>query len=271
AAAAVAGVAPSASSNPEPQKEAKKETREAVPEQAQPGLAAEEPSDQEPPQKPASAQDPPSGDPPGDPAGHPAAADTTEPEAPDFDDGDPGPEPPPELLDQSPSRPAPSPRSKPSPPSAAASDREQSAENAERPTPPARRAPSKSSDDGAAIDRFLEAVTTKKQPLGVRLQGAQDLHVENRTLVISVPRDDASWPRALERNSNLKVLEAALRKEWGDGMTWRLHPVDAPAQAETEKVHEAAPDPTVREDPRVQTVLDIFGGRIDSVAPHEDG
>jgi hypothetical protein len=128
----------------------------------------------------------------------------------------------------------------------------------------------KGSDEASALARFVEAVTTKKQPLGVRLQRAHDLHIENRTLVITVPRDDTSMTRTLERTSNLRVLEAALRNEWGDGMSWRLHHVDAPAPASEEETPETAPDPTVQEDPRVQTVLDIFGGRIDSVAPHED-
>ena len=56
---------------------------------------------------------------------------------------------------------------------------------------------------------------------------------------------------------------SSLVATWGPGVNWRL--VESPVRV-TGK--EGAPDPAlaeVAEDPRVQAVLDIFGGTVESV------
>ncbi|MCB1055861.1 MAG: DNA polymerase III subunit gamma/tau [Acidobacteria bacterium] len=114
-----------------------------------------------------------------------------------------------------------------------------------------------------ALQRFLDAVTTKKQPLGVRLRAALDLRFEDGALSVEVPRGDTSLAKALERDTNLRVLEDALAAVWGAGSAWRIHEVDAPAaSAEETTDDEPAVDAETAGDPRVQTVLDIFGGKV---------
>ena len=71
-----------------------------------------------------------------------------------------------------------------------------------------------------------------------------------------------TWIRdRLQRKKTLDTLTDALTSTWGEGTTWRLVEVEAGSQTDPES---DASDPAVT-DPRVQAVLDIFGGSVESV------
>lgn len=141
-----------------------------------------------------------------------------------------------------------------------------------RAVPPRPRSTPESPDAGGdPLRDFLHAVTAKKQPLGVRLEAALDLRFEDGTLLIEIPRGDSWMVKALERDSNRHVLEDALHAVWGADTRWQVKEIDPPQGTGDDAPAEqaAAPDPETAGDPRVQTVLDIFGGKIDAVVQHK--
>ena len=119
----------------------------------------------------------------------------------------------------------------------------------------------------SSIAAFLERVSRRKQSLAAHLSEAQALEIENGVLTIYTPPGDTWLEDTLSRPSNVKLLEGALHAVWGPGITWKLAPGSAEAAVEPEE-QPAATDRKIDdalEDPRVQTVLDIFGGSVESV------
>ncbi len=119
--------------------------------------------------------------------------------------------------------------------------------------------PDDSSDPTVAV---LHAVARRRQLLAAHLEEAQALHVSDGELQIFRRPGDPSLDVALQRPGNRAVLEEALTEVCGPGARWRiLDGVGAPAPA-------AAPEPALAAaaaDPKVQAVLDIFGGTIAAV------
>lgn len=122
------------------------------------------------------------------------------------------------------------------------------------------------------IDAFLEALGRQKQPLLVRVRAATKLEFDNGELKIHLAPGDDLLSKALERGSNREILESALRSIWGDGTTWRCllsdrsPTVPSPETAAGQEDDQAEPEPET--DPRIQTVLDIFGGTVDKIEKH---
>ena len=122
------------------------------------------------------------------------------------------------------------------------------------------------------VAALLEAVGRRKQPLQVRLKAAHKLDFKDGDLVLHVPAGDTVLSQALERSSNRTVLTDALRELWGREVSWRF--VEAPARTQ-----EPVPDPSstatntaevqASHDPRVQRVLDIFGGTVEGIVQHK--
>ena len=88
------------------------------------------------------------------------------------------------------------------------------------------------------VTRLLERVSYLKQPLAAHLSGAESLTVEEELLVIATAPGDSVLERTLSRKSNREVAS-----DEGD-------------------------NEGVTRDPTVQTVLDLFGGQIESIEQH---
>ncbi len=129
---------------------------------------------------------------------------------------------------------------------------------------------------GANVEGFVARVSKERQALAAHLSGARSLAFRDGTLEIAVEAGDTWLRDRLARTSNKKILEAALAATWGAGSAWRL--IDAPAAGTPEASEGGAggvqtgfqdAQPPRVDDPRVQAVLDIFGGSIESVEPTE--
>jgi hypothetical protein len=66
------------------------------------------------------------------------------------------------------------------------------------------------------------------------------------------------------------VVEEAISSVWGPGFPWRTARAAAKPKAETANSPEtlATDRSRVAENPQVQAVLDIFGGRVETVEEH---
>jgi DNA polymerase III subunit gamma/tau len=126
--------------------------------------------------------------------------------------------------------------------------------------------PEDSNDPTAAV---LHAVARRRQVLAAHLTEAQALHVDGSELRIYQRPGDGGLAAALQRPGNRSVLDEALAEVCGPGARWRLLDgagAPAPTTPPTPAVTAAAADP------KVQAVLDIFGGTIAAVeraAPEE--
>jgi hypothetical protein len=121
--------------------------------------------------------------------------------------------------------------------------------------------PEDSSEPTAAV---LHAVARRRQVLAAHLGEAQALHVEGNELQIYRRPGDSSLDTALQRPGNRTMLEEALAEVCGPGARWRILDGDAGAAAAAPET----PAPTLAAaaaDPKVQAVLDIFGGTIAAV------
>jgi DNA polymerase-3 subunit gamma/tau len=116
---------------------------------------------------------------------------------------------------------------------------------------------------------FLDEVRRSKQPLAAHLVEAE-LSFAGDTLRIRHPPGDDWLPTRLARTANRDLVTAAVERTWGAGARWRLEEGEAQAAAEEEAPAAAAVPPEVAEHPTVQTVLELFGGRIDTVEERED-
>ena len=114
------------------------------------------------------------------------------------------------------------------------------------------------------MEDFLSAVGRRKQPFLVRLRGAETLELEGGVLKIS---GHASLGKALERDTNRNVLDDAVKETWGDDATWTfVETAAAPAPSRPDEPEQPPADAS--QDPRVQQVLDIFGGTVERVVQH---
>ena len=114
------------------------------------------------------------------------------------------------------------------------------------------------------IARFLDEVSRRKLPLAAHLREAQRLAFQEKTLKIYAQPDDPWLNRAtLSKETNRLPLEAALEATFGSGSGWRVTEAEAAAPAPTAEADEPETD-ELASDPRVQKVLDIFGGRIEA-------
>jgi DNA polymerase-3 subunit gamma/tau len=116
------------------------------------------------------------------------------------------------------------------------------------------------------IAAFLEEVTRRKPPLAARLEPRR-LTFEDGRLRIALPADELD---ALERSSNPQILEECARATWGPDTAYTLEarePEPRAGEAAPETHESAAPGGAedTAEDTTVQTVLDLFGGRVEAV------
>jgi DNA polymerase-3 subunit gamma/tau len=138
------------------------------------------------------------------------------------------------------------------------------------PAPPPRPAPA-----GDPIQAFLEAVSLRKPPFAALLSDAQIALVDGE-LQIEVPAEDMLETR-LQQSAYRQVVDEAVAAVWGPGFVWRTVR-GAAKKKETSTANGAsvvggasaagADRSRVAENPQVQAVLDIFGGRVETVEEH---
>ncbi|HEX2644414.1 MAG TPA: DNA polymerase III subunit gamma/tau [Thermoanaerobaculia bacterium] len=118
--------------------------------------------------------------------------------------------------------------------------------------------------DGDRLTALLEEVRRRRQGLAAAVEDARPRLVDDRTL--EIPADD--WLRAkLESGANRQVLDAAVGAICGPGATWRFAEPERPA-ATAAAAEEPRGEAETLTHPTVQTVLDIFGGRIERIEEH---
>jgi DNA polymerase-3 subunit gamma/tau len=137
-----------------------------------------------------------------------------------------------------------------------------------------RPAGSSSQPAGSAGDwrrALLDEVGRRRQPLAAHLSEAERLVYEDGRLSIHAPPGDPWLDRALRREGSRKALDEAVAAVWGTAARWELvegtgEPVaeaggedEPPARGNGEAAAEVA------DDPAVQTMLELFQGRVEAV------
>jgi DNA polymerase-3 subunit gamma/tau len=119
------------------------------------------------------------------------------------------------------------------------------------------------------IQTFLDEVSRRKQPLAALLSEA-DLSLVDGQLQVATAPDDGILETRLQQPANRQIVDDAVAAVWGAGSGWRLarggaKKVSAPTAAAAAT---AGPAAGIAENPQVQAVLDIFGGRVEKIEEH---
>jgi DNA polymerase III subunit gamma/tau len=178
----------------------------------------------------------------------------------------PAPAPPPAAMPRA----APPPRPEPVPPPQAAAPPPVARPHVPVPPPAVDRAPlGQGLGEPEQIQAFLDEVSRRKQPLAALLSEA-DLCLIDGQLQIAVAPDDAMLEGRLQQPGNRQVVEEAAAAIWGAGAGWRQVRGGAKkvAVAAAAPVVAGGPATGVVENPQVQAVLDIFGGRVEKIEEH---
>ncbi len=125
---------------------------------------------------------------------------------------------------------------------------------------------SKPSTGGNRINSFREQLSHRRQPLAALVESAK-LVLEDGCLLIYPQPGDSLLSSALNRKNNAALFDELTRELWGTGTQWALQKApELPAgstrdarQSRKEAAEEAS------EDSMVKTVLEVFGGNIQSV------
>jgi DNA polymerase-3 subunit gamma/tau len=131
-------------------------------------------------------------------------------------------------------------------------------------------------DATSGIERLREELTLRRPMLAAQLAAAR-FELAGGELRLALPAGDALAAQQIQRAANREALDAAVVGIFGTGTRWRLvegataaAPLPPAArEAEQRRRDEARSDAAT--DPRVQAVLDIFGGTVRSVEPADDG
>jgi DNA polymerase-3 subunit gamma/tau len=131
-------------------------------------------------------------------------------------------------------------------------------------------APIPTADAGAAragtIQDFLDEISTRKQPLAAHLGQATALQFENGRLRILVAPGDVYLSSRLRQPANRDTLDEAVAKIWGSGAAWEFAEGQRPAPANGDAAEPESPAESPEANhPVVQTLLDIFGGKVETV------
>jgi DNA polymerase-3 subunit gamma/tau len=152
----------------------------------------------------------------------------------------------------------------------------------------------------AALQDFLEEVAARKQPLAAHLEQAAVLRFEAGRLLILLPPGDAYLSTRLRQASNRETIAAAVAKVWGSEADWEFAegraaaaPGSASEPAAVSTTGGVPPAPAGSGpaelvsgqlgasrsaasgaataavlNPAVQTLLDIFQGKVEAVEEH---
>ena len=123
------------------------------------------------------------------------------------------------------------------------------------------------------VQAFLEAVKVRKPPLAAHLAEAEISLVDGE-LHLGVSAENSFLEGRLQQSANRQIVDAAAAAVWGPGFVWRTvraaaRPVPPTSAAAPERADgSAAERGRVADNPQVQAVLDIFGGRVEAVEEH---
>ncbi|HEX6862254.1 MAG TPA: DNA polymerase III subunit gamma/tau [Thermoanaerobaculia bacterium] len=136
--------------------------------------------------------------------------------------------------------------------------------------PPPTPAPAPRSNGAAGEDpvqAFLDEVSRRKQPLAAYLSDADDIRFEDGRLTIARAPGDTWLESRLGQSANRQIIDEAVAAVWGAGTTWRTVQGEGrkAAEMQAQAAAASAAGAVVSENPTVQTVLDIFGGRVERV------
>ncbi len=120
-------------------------------------------------------------------------------------------------------------------------------------------------DPSQSHARFLAAVGRNRQALAAHLSGANSLTYSDGVLKISVPPGDTLLRDRLDQAPNRRVLEEALAATWSTEARWKIVEEDPPEPEPKSAAAQACEE--ARMNPRVQAVLEIFGGSVEAVEP----
>jgi hypothetical protein len=118
------------------------------------------------------------------------------------------------------------------------------------------------------VQAFLDEVSRRKQPLAAHLSEAEAITFADGQLTIARMPGDTWLESRLQQSANRQVIEESLAAVWGAGTPWRTVQGDGERrrQEEEEQTRQAAATAAgLVENPTVQTVLDIFGGKVERV------
>jgi DNA polymerase-3 subunit gamma/tau len=133
------------------------------------------------------------------------------------------------------------------------------------PPPPRPATTGRSRED--VLTSFIHEVSRRKQHLAGYLEDAE-LTFADGCLSIAVPPDDRILKSRLENEATRKVLDEAVAAVWGEGHHWRATVGTGSLKAPAPAAEELAARQGVAGNEFVQTVLDIFKGRV--VDTHEE-
>jgi DNA polymerase III subunit gamma/tau len=128
-----------------------------------------------------------------------------------------------------------------------------------------------------ALTRFREELSARRPTLAASLDAARLRHADG-VLTIEPPADDPVRSKQLERAPNRELLGTVAAAIFGAGTRLRFAaapaataataaPAETGAEEAVERREERAP---AADDPRVQAVLDIFGGTVATAEPADD-
>ncbi len=117
------------------------------------------------------------------------------------------------------------------------------------------------------INAFREAINTRSQPLAALIDPAK-LEFEAGQLLIYPPAGDTLVSSALQRKKNAALFDELTQSLYGDNVTWAIR--ETPAESKSKQNTGASLKANAEEaekDPIVRTVLDVFGGNIQTIQP----
>ncbi len=118
---------------------------------------------------------------------------------------------------------------------------------------------------GAAdpLNWFLEEVRKRKPPLASHLDRAV-LCLEDGLLTISYDPGDVQLRDGLNRGSNPQILQEAIAAVWGTEVAWRALAGNQTSASPKRKEPTSHEPPVPIDNPTVQTLLELFGGRVEA-------
>jgi DNA polymerase III gamma/tau subunit len=121
-----------------------------------------------------------------------------------------------------------------------------------------------------AVGAFIDEVSRRKQHLAGYLEGAQ-LSFDEGCLSIAVDPDDRILKARLDNDTNRRIIDEAVAAVWGPGNRWRSTVGEARPSVLEPSPEEVAAQQGVADNAFVQTVLDIFKGRVVEANVEEQG
>lgn len=116
------------------------------------------------------------------------------------------------------------------------------------------------------VRAFLEEVSKRRPNLAGALDSAEELSFSEGCLTVVAPAGDTWLSPRLAQEANRTALDEALAAVWGPGSRWRLTHGEPKAASAAQRT---SPERAVADNPTVQAMLDIFGGRVETVEENE--